>query len=96
MRKLIAACAMVLIVGCEPNAKLTWDECMKSTDCKSATEEAEQANRTVHLACPANSNETNPLCDSAMATMDTAEQRACERLAKDDCWNFAQSLIATR
>lgn len=96
MKKLIGAAAMALLLGCDPNAKLTWDECMKSVDCKSATDAAVQANRTVHLTCPANPNETTPACESAMATMDTTEQRACERLTKSDCWNFAQSLMATR
>ena len=96
MRKWIVAGTIFLFVGCDTNAKLTLDECMKDVDCKSASDEAVQANRTVHLTCPANPNETSPACESAMGTLDTAEQRACEKLTKDDCFSFTQSLMAVR
>jgi hypothetical protein len=90
----IALIAFVL-TACGGN-KLSVDECQKDADCSNAYNLVVSANQTVSNSCPRNSNETNPACESAMATLNSAESMIFPRLKHDDAVQLSASLQATR
>jgi len=76
--------------------KLSMDDCQKDTQCARSYTMVVSANETVSNACPRNSNETNPGCDSAMTTLNQAEADIFPRLKDGDAQVLSASLMATR
>jgi hypothetical protein len=79
------------------SSKLSLDACQKDADCASEYNVVVSANQTVSSVCPrGRPNETNPACDSAMATLDAAEASLFPRLKSEDALSFSANLMATR
>jgi hypothetical protein len=75
--------------------KLSTSDCQKDAQCTRAYNMAVSANRTVSNVCPRNPRETSA-CESAMATLDTAEAEIFPRLKDDDARLLSQTLQVNR
>jgi hypothetical protein len=84
----VAAAAVLSACG----NKLSTSDCQKDAQCARAYNMAVSANRTVAIVCPPNPRETNAACESAMATLDTAEAEIFPRLKGDDARLLSQTL----
>jgi hypothetical protein len=76
--------------------KLSMEQCEKDADCLQAYNMVVSANQTVGNVCPRDPNKTNPACESAMATLNTAEAAIFPRLKDADALSLSASLMATR
>jgi hypothetical protein len=76
--------------------KLSMSDCQKDAECENAYAIVLAASHTAATACPSNPKETNPTCESAMATLDQAETTFFPRLKDEDVVVVATSLMATR
>ena len=94
IRMAIGVALGIVLAGC--SSQLSWNDCMRDVDCKSATDQVMQANNVVHLTCPTNPQKTTPACEAAMGALNTAEAAAFRKLKHEDAVSFSDSLLATR
>jgi hypothetical protein len=95
LSRIIFGAALAAIFAACSN-QLSMSECQQDAECARAYTMVVSANQTVSNVCPRNPNETNPACDSAMATLNTAEAAIFPRLKSDDAQLFSVSLMASR
>jgi hypothetical protein len=89
-----AMVAAVVISAC--SNQISMSDCQRDADCERAYNMVVSANQTVSNACPRNPKETTPACDSAMATLNSAEAGIFPRLKSDDALLLSESLMASR
>jgi hypothetical protein len=82
--------------ACSDGGKLSMDECQKDADCLRAYELVVSANQAVASACPKDVDKTKPACDSAMSTLNTAEEAIAPRLTPEAGASLTYALMGSR
>ena len=82
------------LVAC--SNKLSMADCQKDAECSGAYTLVVSANQTVANVCPRDPKQTNPGCENAMATLNTAEAGIFPRLKDEDAQLLGASLLAGR
>ncbi len=94
-RRLVCAIALAgVLVAC--GNKLSLADCRSDQECSKAYEILLSANRAVANTCPRDPQKTSSGCQSALATMDTAEGELFPRLKDDDALQVSAGLMSNR